>query len=450
MSKEKTTKFPKDFIWGVATSAYQIEGYNQIEGGGECIWDLFAREGGTLNNDNGNIAADHFHRFKEDHKLAKSFGFQSFRLSFSWPRLCPDGSGNILQSGLDHYDRVLDSLLENNLIPMVTLYHWDLPLCLGEKGGWLNRDTAYIFSDYCDKIVRHFGDKVPYWTTTNEPWSCAFLGHARGLHAPGIKNYNSAGIVAHHLNLAHGLSLNSIKSNINKSKVGVVHCLQVIEPFSKNEKDIEAANTVWGEANGIFLEPMFKGTYPNHMIKYLPCLDDEKIVKDGDLKLISSPIDYLGLNYYVHEVVKFDNTIPQIFARRMAPLGPLTTIGSGLSPDGLEKILMIPKLNYNVDIPIFIAEVGYLFNDYVNPDGSVNDKERIKYYEGLVKSAKQAMDNGVDLRGFFAWTLLDDFEWDSGYSSRYGIIFVDYLTQTRTPKDSAHWFRKLIENNGLS
>lgn len=449
MVSKNVIKFPKDFIWGVATSAYQIEGHTRIEGGGESIWDTFAKNGGTLNGDNGDIAADHFHKFKEDHKLAKNLGFKSFRLSFSWPRLSPDGSDNILQSGLDHYSRVLDSLLENNLIPMVTLYHWDLPNHLGEKGGWLNRDTAYRFSEYSEKIVKFFGDKVKYWTTTNEAWSCAFLGHARGLHAPGIKNYNSAGIAAHHLNLAHGLAIPAIRANVKSSKVGVVHCLQVIEEFSNEELDLEAARTVRGEANGIFLEPMFKATYPNHMFPYLPCLNDSKIVKPDDLKIISEKIDYLGLNYYVHEVVKYDLTIPQIHARRMAPLGPLTSIGSGLRPDGLEKILMIPKKDYNVDIPIFATEIGYLFNDYVNPKGEVNDKERIKYYDGALKAAKKAIDNGVDLRGFFPWTLLDDFEWDSGYSSRYGLVFVDYATQSRILKDSAYWFKNVIDNNGL-
>ena len=194
---------------------------------------------------------------------------------------------------------------------------------------------------------------------------------------------------------------------------------------------------------------MFKGTYPEHMLTYLPCLSDSKIVKSEDLKIISEPIDYLGLNYYVHEVVKYDITIPQIQARRIASLGPLTSIGSVLCPDGLEKILLMPKEDYGVNIPIFVTEVGYLFNDYVNPNGSVNDAERIKYYEGLLNAAKRAIDKGLDLRGFYAWTLLDDFEWDSGCSSRYGIVFVDYATQTRTPKDSAYWFKKVIQNNGL-
>lgn len=449
MNSKKLVKFPKDFIWGVATSAYQIEGHTRIQGGGESIWDVFAKNGGTLNSDNGDIAADHFHKFPEDHKLAKNLGFQSFRLSFSWPRLSPDGSNKILQSGLDHYTRVLDSLLEKNLIPMVTLYHWDLPKELGEKGGWLNRDTAYRFAEYSEKIVKYFGDSVPYWSTTNEPWSCAFLGHARGLHAPGMKDYNAAGIVAHHLNLAHGLSVSAIRKNIKTAQVGVVHCLQVIEPFSDSDLDIEAARTVRGEANGIFLEPMFKGTYPEHMFPYLPCLNDSKIVQSEDLKIISEPIDYLGLNYYVHEVIKYDLTIPQIQARRMAPLGPLTTIGSGLRPDGLEKILMMPKQDYGSDIPIFVTEVGYLFNDYVNPNGRVNDKERIKYYDGALRAVRKAIDKGIDLRGFYCWTLLDDFEWDSGYSSRYGIVFVDYATQTRTPKDSAYWFKDVVNNNGL-
>ena len=443
-------KFPDDFMWGAATAAYQIEGSRTADGGGECLWDEFARQGGTLNCDSGEMAADHYNRYPQDHALARDLGLQSLRMSISWPRISPDGSGALNQAGFDHYDRVLDSLEHNGLVPMITLFHWDLPLELQHRGGWMNRDTAYRFADYVDAVTRHFSGRVPYWNTTNEPWSCAFLGYARGLHAPGVRDYNAAGIVTHNLNLAHGLALPAIRANDPDSKVGVVHCLQVIEPFSDDPNDIEAARTVSGEANGLFLEPTLKGSYPRHMLKYLPCLEDPAVVRDGDLECISAQIDFLGLNYYVHEVVQFDRTIPHIGARRMAPLGPLTTIGSGLRPDGLEKILMMPLRDYDCDIPIIVTEVGYLFNDYVNPRGRVNDTARIKYYDGAFRAAHRAMENGVNLLGIYVWTLLDDFEWDSGYSSRYGIVFVDYGSQKRYPKDSAYWYRDVIRSNGLN
>ncbi len=450
MEAKGAITFPEGFVWGAATAAYQIEGHVTLDGGGECIWDVFARNGGTLNGDNGDIAADHYHRFREDHALAKSLGLGSLRMSLSWPRISPDGSGAINQAGLDHYSRVFDSLEENGLTPMVTIYHWDLPQALQEKGGWLNRETAQRLADHADRVTRYFGDRIAHWNTANEPWSCAFLGHARGLHAPGMRDYKAAGIVAHHLNLAHGLALPAIRANVRNAQVAVVHCLQVIEPFSQAPDDIEAARAVSGEANGIFLEPLLKGTYPEHMFPYLPCLNDPEIVREGDLELISAPIDFLGLNYYVHEVVQYDRTIPEIYARRMAPLGPLTTIGSGLRPDGLETILLMPKQDYGSDVPIFVTEVGYLFNDYVNPNGRVNDTARIEYYDAAFRAAHRAMSSGVDLRGIYVWTLLDDFEWDSGYSSRYGIVFVDYRTQARTPKDSANWLREVATQNGLA
>lgn len=449
MNSGESMKFPKGFIWGAATAAYQIEGHRRADGGGECIWDVFARNGGTLNGDNGDIAADHYRRFSDDHALARELGFGSFRMSVSWPRISPDGSSQLNLPGFDHYDRVLDSLLKKELVPMVTLYHWDLPQALQEKGGWLNRDTAFRFAEYAGAVTERFGDRVPFWITSNEAWSCAFLGHARGLHAPGMNDYHAAGIATHHLNLAHGLALPAIRSNIAEAQVGVVHCLQVIEPFSDSEADLNAAAAVDGEANGLFLEPLLQGNYPTHMTRFLPCLDDPAIVREGDLEKISAPIDFLGLNYYVHEVVRFERTIPILQAQRMAPLGPLTTIGSGLRPDGLETILLIPKLRYGCDLPIYVTEVGYLFNDYVNPEGRVHDHARIKYYREAFAAAHNAMKAGVDLRGIYVWTLLDDFEWDSGYSSRYGIVFVEYGTQKRIPKESAYWLRGIVAENAV-
>jgi beta-glucosidase len=450
MPEGQGVQFPQGFLWGAATAAYQIEGNTRVDGRGESIWDVFARNGGTYNGDTADNAADHYHRFREDHALARDLGLKGLRMSISWPRITPTGSSDLNAAGFDHYSRVIDSLLDSGLTPMVTLYHWDLPQTLQEKGGWLNRDTPQRFADYAGAVAKRFGDRVPFWITTNEPWSCAFLGHAQGLHAPGMRNYRAAGVAAHHLMLAHGLAVPAIRVHTKEAKVGITLCLQVAEPFSQAPADLQAARIVEAEANGVFLQPLLKGSYPEEIFSFLPALADGEVVREGDLAKIAAPIDFLGLNYYIHEVIRFDRTVPLIHARRLAPIGPLNAYGNGLRPEGLEEILLKPSRDYGSSLPIYVTEIGNLFNDYVTPEGKVNDPGRIAYYDAAFRAVASAIQKGVDVRGIFVWTLLDDFEWDAGYSARYGIVYVDYRTQTRIPKASANWLRKVAHHNGLT
>jgi beta-glucosidase len=308
---------------------------------------------------------------------------------------------------------------------------------------------AERFAEYADAVTQSLGDRVPYWITTNEPWSVAFLGHARGLHAPGLMDYRAAGTAAHHLMLAHGLALPAIRANARNSQVGVTLCLQIAEPFSTNPRDLQAARLVEAEANGIFLQPLLKGSYPDEIKPFLPSLDDASVVRPGDLDLIAAPIDFLGLNYYVHEVIRYDRSVPLIHARRLAPVAPLNSYGNALKPESLEEILLKPSRDYGSRVPIYVTEIGNLFNDYVSPEGEVNDPERIAYFDAAFRGVAGAISKGADVRGIFVWTLIDDFEWDSGYSCRYGIVYVDFGTQTRIPKASAAWLRGVAKSNRL-
>lgn len=449
MQANGTAEFPEGFLWGAATAAYQIEGSTNAEGRGESIWDVFARNGGTHNGDTADIAADHYRRYPEDHAIAKDIGLGALRMSIAWPRIFPTGGGEPNQAGFDHYDRVIESLLAHALTPVVTLYHWDLPQALQEKGGWLNRDTASRFADYAEAVVRHFGDRVPFWITLNEPWSCAFLGYAQGLHAPGLRDYQAAGVVTHHLMLAHGLGLKAMRAHSGDAKIGITLCLEVAEPWSQSAADIAATELVDAECNRIFLDPLLRGSYPEEILPVLPKLKDPSLVRDGDLKLISAPIDFLGLNYYIRELVRADRSVPLIGARRLPASGPINTRGDGIRPEGIEQILLRPGQEYQSPVPLYVTEVGSFFNDYVTPEGKVHDPGRIAYLDTAFRAVASAMKKGADVRGIFVWTLIDDFEWDAGYSWRFGLTYVDYATQRRTLKSSAHWFRDVVRRNGL-
>ncbi len=449
MQPGESVAFPEGFLWGAATAAYQIEGSTRADGRGESIWDVFARNGGTHNGDTADIAADHYRRYPEDHAIAREMGLGALRMSIAWPRIFPSGSGAPNQAGLDHYDRVIDSVIAHGLTPVVTLYHWDLPQALHEKGGWLNRDTASRFADHAGAVVRHFGDRVPFWITLNEPWSCAFLGYAQGLHAPGHRDYQAAGTVTHHLMLAHGLGLEAIRPHAGTAKIGITLCLEVVEPWSRAPADLEATRLVDAECNRIFLDPLLRGSYPEQMAAILPALRDPAVVRDGDLARIAAPIDFLGLNYYIHEVVRADRSVPLIGARRLPPPGPINTRGDLISPGGIEQVLMRPSLEYRSRVPLYVTEIGAFFNDYVTPEGKVHDPGRIAYLDTAFRAVASAMKRGADVRGIFVWTLIDDFEWDAGYSWRFGLNYVDYATQRRIPKSSARWYGEVARSNRL-
>jgi beta-glucosidase len=439
------TTFPDGFLWGVATSAYQIEGAVQADGRGASIWDTFTHKEGTIvHGDTGDIAADHYNRLDEDIDLLEQLGIQAYRFSIGWPRVQPDGKGDLNGKGLDFYRRMLDGLAQRDIEPMVTLYHWDLPQALEDDGGWLNRDTAQHFADYAGQMVETFADFGARWVTLNEPWCSAFLGYYEGRFAPGHRSYNEAYTAVHHLLLAHGMGLAAIRAAAPDAVAGITCNLADIA--AATPADNAAAEAADMEENRLFLDPVFLGRYPTDAPELMR---NEQLVLDGDLKLISAPIDFFGLNYYIREVVAADGDEPNRGWRRVPPVGELTSKGDGINPDGLTKVLQRTQHDYAPGLPIYITESGAPYNDYVNPEGQVNDPERIEYLAAHFSAASDAIENGVDLRGYFVWSLLDNFEWDSGYAMRFGIVFVDYLTQQRIPKSSALWYREVIRANGI-
>jgi beta-glucosidase len=439
------TTFPDCFLWGVATSAYQIEGAVEADGRGRSIWDTFSHEPGRiLHGDTGDVAADHYHRLEEDLDLLAQLRIQAYRFSIAWPRAQPDGKGALNPRGLDFYRRVLDGLATRGIEPMVTLYHWDLPQALDDEGGWLNRDTASRFADYAALIVQELGGLVERWVTLNEPWCSAFLGYYEGRFAPGHTSYDEAYSAVHHLLLSHGLGLNAIRAASGKAEVGITCNLADIAPAAAG--DTEAARAADMEENRLFLDPVFKGEYPHDAPDLVR---DERLVRDGDLALISAPLDFFGLNYYIRELVARDPHEPNRGWRRVPPSGELTSKGDGIAPDGLTKVLLRLHEDYAPNTPIYITESGAPYNDYIDPEGRVNDPERIEYLAEHFRAAKTAIDAGVDLRGYFVWSLLDNFEWDSGYAMRFGLVFVEYSTQRRIPKASALWYSDVIKANGV-
>jgi beta-glucosidase len=439
------TTFPDGFLWGVATSAYQIEGAVDVDGRGVSIWDTFSHTPGKiLHDDNGDIAADHYHRLDEDLDLLVQLGIKAYRFSIAWPRVQPDGKGAYNRAGLDFYRRVLDGLAARGIEPMVTLYHWDLPQALGDDGGWLNRDTAKRFADHAATVVGEFGDAARLWVTLNEPWCSAFLGYYEARFAPGHRDYDEAYTAVHHLLLAHGLAVPAIRDASPSAEIGLTCNLADIAAAS--EFDAEAARAADMEENRVFLDPLFHGRYPDDAPERLR---DERLVQPGDLQLISAPIDFYGLNYYIRETVANDPSEPNRGWQRVAADGELTSKGDGIAPDGLTKVLIRLNEEYAPGLPIYITESGAPYHDYIDPNGEVKDPERIEYLRRHFDSAHAALAAGVDLRGYFVWSLLDNFEWDSGYSMRFGLVYVEYGSQRRIPKSSARWYSEVIRANGL-
>jgi beta-glucosidase len=435
--------FPNSFLWGVSTSAYQIEGAVDADGRAPSIWDTFSHQPGKiLHGDTGDIAADHYRRYEKDLDLLSELGMQAYRFSIAWPRVQPDGQGELNAKGLDFYRRLLEGLRNRDIEPMVTLYHWDLPQALEDRGGWLNRDTAHRFADYAGQMVGHFGDLAQLWVTLNEPWCSAFLGYYEGRFAPGHRDYDEAYIAVHHLLLAHGLATASVRS-AGDVEIGLTCNLADIAPATR--ADAAAAIAADMEENRLFLDPIFLGSYPEDAPALLR---DERLVRDGDLATIAVPLDFFGLNYYIRETVAVSSE-PHRGWTRVPPTGNTTSKGDGIAPDGLTKVLLRLKHEYAPDLPIYITESGAPYNDYVDPDGRVQDLERIDYLQQHFAAAQAAITQGVDLRGYFVWSLLDNFEWDSGYAMRFGLVYVDYGTQRRIPKASALWYRDVIRANGL-
>jgi beta-glucosidase len=435
--------FPAGFLWGAATAAYQIEGAADEGGRGPSIWDTFcATPGRVYRGDDGRIACDHYHRWAEDLDLIAWLGLGAYRLSLSWARLQPGGRGPLNPTGVGFYRRLLEGLAERNVRPFATLYHWDLPQVLEDEGGWPSRETALRFGEYAGLVGDALGDLVQDWITINEAWVVSFLGYGNGEHAPGRRDLADALRAAHHLNLAHGLATQALRA-AGPSRVGTTVLVADVAAASDRDEDVAAARRVDGSANRLFLDPLFRGAYPADMLEHYAPTGAFDVVRDGDLATIQAPMDHLGLNHYHHHVVAADPADPDLGARHLPPAEPTTSFGWGVTPDALRRVLVRVAGEYT-RLPLYLTENGASYHDYVDPGGRVNDLERIDYLDGYFAAAARAVAEGVDLRGYFVWSLLDNFEWAQGYSKRFGLVFVDYGSQRRIPKASAHWYRERI------
>lgn len=442
--------FPKDFTWGTATSSYQIEGGGLNYGKGECIWHRFSHtEGKVFNGDTGMVACDHLHRYADDVKLMAGLGVDAYRMSIAWARVLPEGMGAVNEQGLDFYDKVVDTLLEANVTPHVTLYHWDLPQALQDKGGWENPDSVKWFTDYVGLMTETLGDRVKSWITHNEPYVISMLGNLLGLHAPGKTDPVAAYTVAHHVLMSHGLAVPIIRQNSPESEVGITLDQTYSSPKTDSWQDKAAARRFAAHHNDWFLEPVFRGTYPADMVNLLePKGVFDKINLD-DIQAACVPIDFLGVNYYTqsHVFHQEDGLLNLGFARDND--APHTGMGWEVYPDGLLHTLVYL---HNAYYPpkIFITENGCAYDDVITESGEVHDVERTEYYKLHIDAVSQAIDMGVDVAGYFAWSFMDNFEWAFGYDKRFGIYYVDFETQERIAKDSALYYRDRIKQEKQS
>ncbi|MHA7283414.1 glycoside hydrolase family 1 protein [Arthrobacter sp. TMS2-4] len=471
MSSTEIT-FPEGFLWGAATAAYQIEGAAREGGRGPSIWDTFSGvPGAVADAHNGDVACDHYHRSAEDVALMKSLHLQAYRFSTSWSRCMPDGiTPN--PEGIRFYSELVDQLLAAGIKPWLTLYHWDLPQALEDDGGWTNRDTAYRFAEYAAVMHEALGDRVRIWTTLNEPWCAAFLGYAAGVHAPGRQEPTAALAAAHHLLLGHGLATQELRRRDPEATLGITLNLTVPDPLDPaSEADRDAARRIDGQFNRIFLDPVLRGSYPEDVLSDVEHLGMAEHIRDGDLSIIGTPIDVLGVNYYHGEAVTTSPagdaapqeghaplerpvSSPYVAAHgvRSVPRGlPVTGMGWEVQPEGLRRLLNRLQDEYTgpAGIPIYVTENGAAYDDVADADGFVDDQDRLGFFDVHVRAMKDAIDDGVDLRGYLAWSLMDNFEWAWGYHQRFGLVRVDYETLQRTPKASAIWYARLAASNAV-
>ncbi len=455
-------QFDDEFLFGAATAAFQIEGAAHTDGRTDSIWDAFCRIPGTvINGDDGSVACDHYHRYADDVVMMARLGLQSYRFSTSWARVQPDG-GPVNAAGLDFYSRLVDELLAHDISPWLTLYHWDLPQALEETGGWRNRDTAYRFRDYALAVHERLGDRVPVWTTLNEPWCAAFVGHLAGAHAPGDTDPRAALAATHHLLLGHGLAVQALR--------GITLNLTVAKPVDTTRPgDVDAARRIDGQLGRIFLDPIFRGSYPGDVLTDVAGLGLEDVIEEGDLSIISAPIDALGVNYYQGELVS-DRPAPEL-KETEAPTSrptrspfpaadgvythsqglPTTAMGWEIQPDGLREILVRIHTEYAepAGVDLYVTENGAAFDDQVAADGTVPDQPRVEFLRAHLNAVLDAVEQGVPVKGYFYWSLMDNFEWAWGYQKRFGIVRVDYDSQARTVKDSGHEYASIIDARAL-
>lgn len=439
--------FPKDFVWGTATSSYQIEGGGLDYGRGECIWHRFSHTDGKVHKgDTGVIACDHIHRYADDVKLMSDLGVGAYRFSVAWARVLPEGVGNVNEQGLDFYDRLVDSLLDANINPYITLYHWDLPQALQDKGGWENPQCIEWYSNYVDLMTRTLGDRIGEWTTFNEPFVVSMVGNLFGTHAPGKQDPIAAYTVAHHLMLSHGAAVPIIRNNVENAKVGITLDQTYSMPASDSPEDRLAARRFAAFHNDWFNDPVFRGTYPADL---LARLEPQGVFKNIDLSDISKacvPIDFLGVNYYTRSVMKATDEPLLGFEQITVENAEHTAMGWEVYPDGLLHTLLYL---HNAYYPpkIFITENGCAYDDPAPVNGRVADAKRVNYYRLHLDAVSRAIDLGVPMGGYYAWSLMDNFEWAEGYDKRFGMVYVDFETQERIPKDSALYFRDRIKES---
>ncbi len=448
--------FPENFLWGAATAAYQIEGAWDADGKGESIWDRFSRKPGAIaNGDTGDVACDHYNRLDEDVAHMARLGLKAYRFSIAWPRIFPSGGSTVNQAGLDFYRRLIDLLHAHGIQPVATLYHWDLPQALQDRGGWVNRDTALRFAEYAAFIFDRLGSEVALWATHNEPFIQAFYGHGNGTNAPGRRNPWAILTVGHHLLLSHGLAVRAFRAagihtarpGFPTPQIGIVLMIWPHHPASDHARDVQAARRIDGAMNRMFLGPLFQGRYPSDMLDHFGLRRMRPAVRPGDMELISTPIDWLGVNTYTRLTHCADPRDLLTGARQLPAPDPKTAMDWEIYPACIVEALRIAQ-DYT-DLPLYISENGAAFADTISPDGGVHDPERTAYLRDHIAASHHALAEGIDLRGYFVWSLLDNFEWAHGYNKRFGLIYVDYATQRRIWKDSAHFYQRVITKNGL-
>ncbi len=445
--------FPKNFLWGAATSAYQIEGAWNVDGRGPSHWDTFSQTpGNTRNGETGNVACDHYHRYKEDVGIMAEIGLKAYRFSVSWPRILPDGK-TINQAGLDFYSRLVDELLENDIVPFITLYHWELPQTLEDMGGWPNREIAKYFVDLADVTSRTLGDRVKNWITHNEPWCTAMLSHQVGLHAPGKKDWQQALSAAHTVLLSHGMAMDTLRTNVPDGEHGIAPNFEPAYPLTRTKEALDGARIWDGYYIRWFNDPLFGRQYPADMVDYytrtgkLP--NGLDFVQDGDYDIISTPNDFIGINNYTRQ--RMEGMLELDDFQTSATPNPgaeYTEMNWEVYPDGLYDL--INRMHFDYQAPkLYITESGCSYGDEPDADGRVRDERRTRYYARHADAVHRAIQSGANVAGMFMWSLMDNFEWSLGYCQRFGMVHVDYETQKRTIKDSGYWYKDTIARNGL-
>ena len=436
-----TVTFASDFVWGAATASYQIEGAWNEDGRGESIWDRFSHTPGKIQDgDTGDVACDHYHRYKDDVALMRRLGLKAYRFSTAWPRVIPKGRGAVNHAGLNFYDRLVDELLAANIQPFLTLYHWDLPQALQDSGGWDNRDTRGYFADYAALMVKRLGDRVKHWTTFNEPFVSAFIGNHAGEHAPGFKDKGLAVRVTHHLLVAHGLAVQAIRAIAPNVSAGIVLDTAPPEPANDTDANRAVAKQIWRTSSALFFDPLFHGHYPASAQSMIE--ESGVSIRPGDLALIAQRLDFVGINFYRRTVFDEQGNPARV------PGAEYTEMDWEVHAPAFKRLLLRLAHEYHLP-PIYITENGAAFVDEVGSDGGVHDPRRVNYLREHLTALREAMTEGVDVRGYFVWSLLDNFEWAKGYSKRFGITYLDYPTQQRIVKDSGEWYSRVIAQNGV-